>query len=103
MFAVRTSEDRLIPFPFLKNICNNWGLFYSILIGAISVFPAVYIPVVSRTVFKHAPIDWEWGLAVSVIVVFVSRIERWKAFKRRYGWLRESVVFSTYVSADRKV
>ena len=90
MFAARADEGHVASSIALKSIYQNWVLFYSVLIGAVSVLPAVYIPGLNRTVFKHAPISWEWGLAVGVVVVFVSWVEGWKACKRSYHWFNTS-------------
>ncbi|KAI4167725.1 MAG: hypothetical protein LQ346_009072 [Caloplaca aetnensis] len=86
MFALDpdTSKDR--AFPFFKDIYNNRFLFYAVVIGALSVFPAVYIPGLNTAVFKHKGIGWEWALSVGAIAVFVAGVEAWKACKRRFGW-----------------
>lgn len=55
-------------------------------IGAVSVFPAVYIPGLNRQVFKHIGIGWEWGLSLGSVLLFVAGVEAWKALKRRFGW-----------------
>ena len=84
-FNPKSSKDSHFLFPLLRNVYGNWVLFYSVLIGAVSVVPAVYVPGLNRKVFKHSPIGWEWGLAVGAVVAFVSGIEGWKACKRRFG------------------
>lgn len=73
-------------FPFFKDIYENRFLFYAVVIGAASVFPAVYIPGLNTKVFKHMGIGWEWSLAVGCVVIFVAGVEAWKACKRRFGW-----------------
>ncbi|KAL8825634.1 MAG: hypothetical protein Q9170_007715, partial [Blastenia crenularia] len=42
---------------------HNRFLFFAIVLGALSVFPAVYIPGLNTSVFKHKGIGWEWALA----------------------------------------
>ena len=79
----RTDGARL---PFFKDIYENHFLFYAVVIGAVSVFPAVYIPGLNIQVFKHIGIGWEWGLSLGSVVVFVAGVEAWKACKRRFGW-----------------
>ncbi|CCD34821.1 putative potassium sodium efflux p-type atpase protein [Botrytis cinerea BcDW1] len=77
-----TSES---SFPFFKDVYENRFLFWAVVIGALSVFPAVYIPGLNTSVFKHVGITWEWSLAVGAVFVFVLGIEAWKASKRYFG------------------
>ncbi|KAK2788041.1 Na+ ATPase [Emmonsiellopsis sp. PD_33] len=83
------SEDRVPSIPFFHDVWENQFLFWAVVIGALSVFPAVYIPGLNTKVFKHKGITWEWGLAFGSIFVFVLGIEAWKAIKRRTGWFAE--------------
>lgn len=71
-------------FPFFKDIYSNRFLFWSVVIGAASVFPAIYIPALNTKVFKQKGISWEWALAIGAVVIFVSGVETWKAIKRRW-------------------
>jgi Na+-exporting ATPase len=85
--SIRRSMFRLNPdsnsrFPFLKDVYENTFLFWAVVIGALSVFPAVYIPGLNTKVFKHVGISWEWALSAGAIFVFVLGIEGWKACKR---------------------
>jgi Na+-exporting ATPase len=64
------------------DLWDNQFLFWSILGGFISVFPVVYIPVINSKVFLHAPIGYEWGLAVAYTIAFLAGAELWKWFKR---------------------
>ncbi len=87
--SIRRSMFRLDPdndskFPFFKDIYNNKFLFWSVVIGAVSVFPAVYIPGLNTTVFKHKGISWEWALSIGAVFVFVIGIEAWKFTKRKF-------------------
>ena len=89
--SIRRSMFRLDPdsnsaFPFFKDVYENKFLFLSVLIGALSVFPAVYIPYLNTRVFKMVGITWEWGLAFGAVVVFVLGVEAWKWLKRHMGW-----------------
>ncbi|KAI4288128.1 MAG: hypothetical protein L6R35_002609 [Caloplaca aegaea] len=86
MFALDPETKRERRFPFFTDIYNNRFLFYAVVIGAASVFPAVYIPGLNTKVFKHMGIGWEWALSVGAIVIFVAGVEAWKACKRRFGW-----------------
>ena len=72
-------------FRFFKDIYSNGFLFWSVVIGAVSVFPAVYIPGLNTKVFKHKGITWEWALSFGGVIIFVLGTEIWKAIKRRWG------------------
>ena len=72
-------------FPFFKDIYSNGFLFWSVVIGALSVFPAVYIPGLNTKVFKHNGITWEWALSFGGVIIFVLGTEIWKAIKRRWA------------------
>ncbi|EEH45452.2 potassium/sodium efflux P-type ATPase, fungal-type [Paracoccidioides brasiliensis Pb03] len=83
------SEDRFPSFPFFHDIYENKFLFWAVVIGFVSVFPAVYIPGLNTQVFKHRGITWEWGLAFGSIFIFILGVEAWKMTKRRTGWFSE--------------
>ncbi|KAI9009424.1 Na P-type ATPase [Gaertneriomyces semiglobifer] len=61
---------------------DNPALFWTCVIGAILVFPALYIPGVTR-VFKHEGLSWEWGMIAVACVVYVAGCEAWKWVRRR--------------------
>ncbi|OBT70160.1 hypothetical protein VE03_00513 [Pseudogymnoascus sp. 23342-1-I1] len=87
--SIRRSMFRLDPssesrFPFFKDVYENKFLFWAVVIGAISVFPAVYIPGLNTNVFKHKGIGWEWALSFGAVFVFVIGVEAWKWVKRSY-------------------
>lgn len=89
--SIRRSMFRLDPhstsrFPLFKDLYANKFLFYAVAIGALIVFPCVYIPGFNTTVFKQKPITWEWALSVGAVVVFVAGMETWKLCKRSFGW-----------------
>jgi Na+-exporting ATPase len=93
--SIRRSMFRLDPssesrFPFFKDVFENQFLFWSVVIGALSVFPAVYIPGLNTKVFKHVGITWEWGLAFGAMFVFVIGVEAWKAVKRHWHLFEQS-------------
>ncbi|RMZ79487.1 hypothetical protein DV738_g3391, partial [Chaetothyriales sp. CBS 135597] len=94
--GMRTSMFRLNPndpehraFPFFHDVWENQFLFWSVIIAALSVFPAVYIPGLNSKVFKHTSITWEWVPVIICFFVFVSGMEVWKFLKRRTGWFAE--------------
>ena len=83
MFRLNPNDTH--PFPFFRDIWNNQFLFWSVVIAAASVFPAVYIPGLNTSVFKHQGITWEWAPAIVCVFVFVSGMEAWKFVKRAFG------------------
>jgi len=92
--SIRRSMFRLDPhsesrFPLFADLYENKFLFWSVVIGAVSVFPAVYIPYVNTKVFKHTGITWEWALSFGAIFIFVIGIEAWKAVKRQFHLFEE--------------
>lgn len=92
--SIRRSMFRLDPreesrFPFFKDMYANRFLFFSVVVGAIIVFPCIYIPGFNTTVFKHRPIGWEWALSFGAVVIFVLGMEVWKLAKRSFGWFAE--------------
>jgi potassium/sodium efflux P-type ATPase len=90
-------------FPFFRDIRENQFLFWAVIIGAISVFPAVYIPGLSTSVFKHQGISWEWGLSFGAVIIFVLGAEAWKAIKRRTSWFSEKEDFSSSSTLGREL
>ena len=90
--SIRRSLFRLDPyqtehhFPFFRDIYANRFLFWSVICGALSVFPVLYIPGLNTDVFKHKGITWEWGLSIGAVPVFIVGVEAWKFVKRKYGW-----------------
>ncbi|KAI1302219.1 hypothetical protein F5Y03DRAFT_385552 [Xylaria venustula] len=94
---IRRSMFRLDPdstsrFPLFKDLYANKFLFWAVAIGAVSVFPVVYIPVLNTRVFKHTAITWEWALAVGALILFVAGMELWKFTKRTFGLLEDRAV-----------
>lgn len=79
--SLNSQESKL---PFFKDIYSNRFLFWSVVIGTVSVFPAIYIPALNTKLFKHKGLSWEWALAIGAVVVYVSGVEIWKAVKRRW-------------------
>lgn len=73
-------------FPFFHDVYENKFLFWSVVLGALSVFPAVYIPGLNRDVFKHTGITWEWAPAIICVIIFVCGMEVWKFTKSRMRW-----------------
>lgn len=86
MFNLDPTPNKGRKFPFMTDMFENKFLFFAVAIGAISVFPAVYIPGLNTKVFKHKGITWEWGLSLGAVIVFVIGVEMWKGMKRRWAW-----------------
>ncbi|KAK2736485.1 Na+ ATPase [Myotisia sp. PD_48] len=96
------TDDQVPFFPFFHDVWDNQFLFWAVVIGAVSVFPAVYIPGLNTTVFKHKGIGWEWGLSFGAIFVFVLGVEAWKFTKRRTGWFAEGEDYGGATSTSFK-
>ena len=95
------NPDSTGPFSVFKDIYGNRFLFWSVLIGFVSVFPTVYIPTLNTKVFKHMGISWEWGVVIGMTVVFVLGIELWKFIKRRFNLLDDhKVVRGAFVQGE---
>ncbi|KAK5087863.1 potassium/sodium eff [Lithohypha guttulata] len=77
------------PLQFIHDIWENQFLFWSVVIGGLSVFPAVYIPGLNSSVFKHTAITWEWVPAIICVFIFITGMELWKLVKRTTGWFKE--------------
>lgn len=84
LFHMRQNTDN----PWWKQTAIDlWGnqfLFWSVILGFVTVFPVVYIPVINDKVFLHKGIGYEWGLAVAFAIVFLASAECWKWCKRLY-------------------
>lgn len=69
---------------WMHDVWRNPFLFWAIVAGFVTMFPLIYIPTLNTVVFKHAPIDWEWGIVFVEAVIFFMGIEAWKWGKRVY-------------------
>lgn len=69
---------------WIHDIWRNQFLFWAIMVGFITLFPLIYIPVINKVVFKHKPISWEWGIVFVCATLFFSGVEFWKWLKRIY-------------------
>lgn len=90
MVHMRRSFFRMEPKPkhpytiWAIHVWRNPFLFWSIIAGFVTVFPIIYIPVINKKVFKHAPITWEWAIVFILSGVFFAGVELWKFGKRVY-------------------
>ncbi|KAF2827393.1 potassium/sodium eff [Ophiobolus disseminans] len=66
------------------DIWRNQFLFWAVVAGFVTLFPLIYIPTLNTVVFKHAPIDWEWGIVFVASGLFFAGVEAWKWGKRVY-------------------
>ncbi|KAI5925363.1 hypothetical protein F4810DRAFT_75957 [Camillea tinctor] len=94
---IRRSMFKLDPdsdghFTLFKDLYANKFLFWAVVLGALSVFPVVYIPVVNTNVFKHTGISWEWSIAIVATILFVAGMELWKLVKRQFRLLEDRAV-----------
>jgi len=69
---------------WIIDVWRNKFLFWAIVAGFVTLFPLIYIPVINTVVFKHAPIDWEWGVVFIEAGLFFLGVEAWKWCKRIY-------------------
>ncbi|KAL7412608.1 hypothetical protein BDY24DRAFT_392075 [Mrakia frigida] len=67
---------------FSMNLLDNKILLWSSGICALSVFPIIYIPVISDYVFQLTGIGWEWGLVAAAVLVQLAASELWKVGRR---------------------
>lgn len=77
-------KSKLYFTQWFHDVWRNQFLFWSIVGGIVTMFPILYIPGLNTTVFKHAPISWEWGIVFVESVLFFAGIEAWKFAKRIY-------------------
>lgn len=68
----------------LRDLWNNHFLFWSVVAGFLPTFAVIYIPVLNESVFRHAPISWEWGIVFGFVVAFLLFADIWKFAKRQY-------------------
>ncbi|KAH7155860.1 hypothetical protein B0J13DRAFT_437133 [Dactylonectria estremocensis] len=67
---------------WIHDIWRNQFLFWAIMVGFVTLFPLIYIPVISTVVFKHKGISWEWGIVFVCAGLFFGGVELWKWLKR---------------------
>ncbi|KAE8355490.1 hypothetical protein BDV28DRAFT_155330 [Aspergillus coremiiformis] len=69
---------------WMFDVWRNKFLFTGIMIGFLTTFPILYIPVINHVVFKHTGISWEWGIVLVEAILFFMGVEAWKWCKRIY-------------------
>ncbi|KAL2828152.1 hypothetical protein BDW59DRAFT_159748 [Aspergillus cavernicola] len=96
MINMRRSFFRMQPgskkyfTQWMFDVWRNKFLFCGVMLGFVTTFPALYIPVINDVVFKHVGISWEWGIVIVEAILFFAGVELWKWCKRIY-FRRESV------------
>ncbi|KAK8875261.1 Sodium transport ATPase 5 [Apiospora arundinis] len=90
MIDMRRSFFRMQPgstkyfTQWARDIWRNKFLFWAIILGFVTMFPTLYIPVLNHAVFKHTGITWEWGIVFIASALFFAGVESWKWAKRFY-------------------
>ncbi|GKT52209.1 sodium- and chloride-dependent GABA transporter 1 [Colletotrichum spaethianum] len=69
---------------WMIDVWRNKFLFWAIIIGFVTLFPLLYIPVINTEVFKHKGISWEWAIVFIAAALFFAGVESWKWGKRVY-------------------
>ncbi len=69
---------------FTIPIFNNLFLLFSFVIGTVLALGTVYIPALAQTLFKHAPITWEWAIIAVACVAYLILTDVYKLIKRYY-------------------
>ncbi|KAG0327146.1 Na+ ATPase [Podila humilis] len=67
----------------LKTVHTNKMLWLSIVIGAMVLFPVIYVPGLNKNVFKHLGISYEWGIVFAALFIYTGFVETYKFVKRR--------------------
>jgi magnesium-transporting ATPase (P-type) len=80
-FLMNPESDKIFT-QWIYDIWTNRFLFWAIMLGFITIFPTLYIPVINRVVFKHEAISWEWGVVLVATLLFFLGVEAWKFGKR---------------------
>ncbi|ORY65787.1 uncharacterized protein BCR38DRAFT_483467 [Pseudomassariella vexata] len=88
----RLNPDSTSKFPLFQDLYENKFLFWAVVLGGVSVFPTVYIPVLNTSVFKHMAISWEWSLVFGATIIYIAGVELWKMAKRAFGLLEDGAV-----------
>ncbi|KAF6831981.1 potassium/sodium efflux P-type ATPase [Colletotrichum musicola] len=88
MIDMRRSFFRMQPVSkkyltqWVIDVWRNQFLFWAIILGFVTLFPLLYIPVINTVVFKHKGISWEWAIVFVAAGLFFAGVESWKWAKR---------------------
>jgi magnesium-transporting ATPase (P-type) len=79
------------PIAWSHRLIDNKPLFWSVVVGFVTVFPTLYIPGLNHDAFLHTGIGKEWGIVFGMTLFFFISCEIWKWIKRRYVLQRRLV------------
>ncbi|KAK3670232.1 P-type ATPase [Recurvomyces mirabilis] len=79
-FHMRPDSKKI--FQWVSDVWCNKFLFFAVLMGFITLFPILYIPVINDQVFKHTGLTWEWAIVFIESVLFFAGVETYKFGKR---------------------
>lgn len=99
-FFCMTPGSKKYLTQWFHDVWRNQFLFWAIIIGFVTIFPVLYIPVINDVVFKHTGITWEWGIVFIETVIFFGGVEAWKFGKRRFFRSRETKQQGGYEDED---
>ncbi|EHK24022.1 cation transporting ATPase [Trichoderma virens Gv29-8] len=80
-FRMQPGSDKYFT-QWIHDIWRNQFLFWAVIVGFVTLFPLLYIPVINTKVFKHKGITWEWGIVFIAAGLFFAGVEAWKWCKR---------------------
>lgn len=90
---------------WMHDVWRNKFLFWAIMLGFVTLFPVLYIPVINDQVFKHKGITWEWGIVFICAGIFFAGVEAWKfgkrVFFRRRAKTKKGISFGDLSIEDR--
>lgn len=69
---------------WLKDLWDNQFLFWSVILGFITLIPTIYIPVINDYVFLQKGISTGWAWSFLCTLLFLIAAELWKFCKRQY-------------------
>lgn len=95
MIDLRRSFFRMQPgshrpwAQWMLDVWRNKFLFSAVVVGFVTLFPVLYIPVINHNVFRHEGISWEWAIVFIASFLFFIGVEAWKWGKRIFFRRRE--------------
>ncbi|KAF3071753.1 Sodium transport ATPase 2 [Trichoderma lentiforme] len=82
-FRMQPGSDKYLT-QWIHDVWRNQFLFWAVMLGFVTLFPVLYIPVINTKVFKHKGISWEWGIVFIAAGLFFAGVEAWKWCKRLF-------------------
>ena len=67
---------------FSSLIPPNKYIWYSLVVGLVLVLPTAYMGDLSGIVFTQGAFDWQWGIVVGNLILFLAVSELYKGVKR---------------------